>query len=297
MTRNQRIKAHAHEIFPGLGRTMTRALAVNGASKIFILGRREISLGETISECDGSCAVIPVQCDITSRQSLERAYQAIEAQTTHIDIFFANSGTMGPPMPSPTSNKDGPPPPLNDARNELFSIPTEQFTDVLNVNVTGTYYSVLAFLPLLQASNKRRSMPRIGSMSPPTAQVIITSSISAFLRQPTHSFAYNTSKAAVAHLATMLSASLAMYDIRVNSISPGLYNSEMSEPMLAAKAIQQGGISDGSFPRDIIPLSRGGSEEDLAGLIVWMASASGGYLNGANVITDGGWLGSATGGR
>lgn len=270
---------------------MARALAINGASKIFVLGRREDALRETAAQAPDNI-VIPVQCDVTSKESLEAAYQAVAAQTTHVDILFANSGIMGPQMRPPQPKADGSLPSLSEVRDELFSIPMNEFTKVMDVNVTGSYYTALAFLPLLEAANKRRPAPQTGVLSPPTAQVVITSSIAGFNRNVPFSYAYNVSKAATTHLVKMLSTSLSAYDIRVNGISPGLYHSDMADQIFADRGISGSGISDGSFPRSMIPLTRGGSEEDLAGLIVWMASASGGYINGAIMLTDGGRVGS-----
>ena len=273
----------------GLGRIMAHALAVNGASKVFVLGRREDALQETAIQGPAG-TIIPVQCDVTAKESLEAAYQAVASQTTHVDVLFANSGIMGPLMPSPKPQEDGSLPSISEVRDTLYNIPMSEFSKVMNVNVTGAYYTVLAFLPLLDASNKRRPAPQAGVLSSPTAQVVITGSIAGFNRQPPFSYAYNISKAAVHHLTKMLSTTLTSYDIRVNGIAPGLYYSDMADQIFSARGIQGNGISDGSFPRDMIPLTRGGSEQDLAGLIVWMTSASGGYLNGNIMVSDGGRL-------
>ncbi|KAJ5250618.1 hypothetical protein N7489_001028 [Penicillium chrysogenum] len=271
----------------GLGRIMTKALDANKVSKIFILGRRENALQETISQTTNG-TVIPIQCDITSKESLETAYNAVAAQTTHVDLLIANSGVMGPPMKPPQPAEDGSLPPLSQLRDELFNVPMEEFNTVMNVNVTGSYYTVLAFLPLLEAANKRRPAPQEDVLAAPTAQVIITSSIAGFSRKVPFSFAYNASKAATTHLVKMLSTAFAYYGIRVNGISPGLYSSDMADHIFRASGIQGRAISDGSFPKEMIPATRGGSEEDLAGLIVWLASNSGGYINGNILLTDGG---------
>lgn len=271
----------------GLGRIMARALAVNGASKIFVLGRREDALRQTAAQAQDG-VIVPVKCDITSKESLESAYQTVAAQTTHVDVLFANGGILGPLMRSPPPKADGTPPSLAELREELFNIPMEEFTNVLNVNVTGSYYTVLAFLPLLEAANKKRPAPQVGVLTAPTAQVVITSSIAGFNRKVPFSYAYNTSKAGATHLVKMLATNLSSYDIRVNGIAPGLYDSEMANSVFTEQGAQGGGISEGSFPREMIPLTRAGSEEDFAGLILWLASNSGGYLNGAMMLTDGG---------
>lgn len=272
---------------------IARGLAANGASKIFVLGRREESLRETAAQAQApGCPVIPVKCDITSKEALDAAYEAISAQTTHVDILFANSGVTGPYSRIPQPGPDGSIPPLAELRDSLYNVPMEEFTKVMDVNVTGAYYTVLAFLPLLEAANKRRPAPQTGVLTPPSAQVVITSSIVAFLRRPTFSFAYNASKAGTTHLVKMLSTTLSPWHIRVNGIVPGLYHTEMSDYAFERLQVQGSGISEGSFPSTLVPLTRSGSEQDFAGLVVWMASASGGYLNGAIMLTDGGWTGS-----
>ena len=270
---------------------MARALGANGASKIFVLGRREEVLNETAAQVP-DIPVIAVQCDVTSKESLDKAYEAVAAQTSHVDLLLANSGIMGPLMRALPPKADGTPPTLSEVRESLYNIPMEEFTKVMDVNVTGAYYTVLAFLPLLEAANKRRPAPQTGVLTPPSAQVVITSSIAGFIRRPPFSFAYNASKASTTHLVKMLSTTLHPWHIRVNGITPGLYHSDMASHIFADGGIQGSGISEGSFPRELIPLTRGGSEEDMAGLIVWMASASGGYLNGAIMLTDGGRVGS-----
>ncbi|KAL4891181.1 hypothetical protein BDV59DRAFT_182712 [Aspergillus ambiguus] len=268
----------------GLGRIMASALATNGASKVFILGRREDSLKETAALKPDT--IIPVPADVTSKPSLEAAYNTIAAQTSHIDLLVANSGILGPPAQAP-ANTDGSPPTLSQVRDFLWAVPMEDFTRTFDVNVTGAYYTVLAFLPLLEAANKRRPAPEKNVMSSPLAQVIITTSIAGYNRAVPFGLSYNTSKAAANHLVKVLSTYLVPYGIRVNGIAPGLYHSEMSQGSFAEG---EKGVSDGSFPRDRIPATRGGSEEDMAGLVLFMASSSGGYMNGSIIITDGGRL-------
>jgi NADP-dependent 3-hydroxy acid dehydrogenase YdfG len=74
---------------------MARALDANGALKVFIIGRRERSLEETAAMAiNGS--IIPIKGDVTSKESLQSAYDHIASQTSHIDLLIANSGTIWP---------------------------------------------------------------------------------------------------------------------------------------------------------------------------------------------------------
>ncbi|KAJ5107099.1 Short-chain dehydrogenase/reductase SAT3 [Penicillium angulare] len=272
----------------GLGRTIAHALAVNGVSKVFVLGRREEALQQTATQDPN--VIIPVKCDVSSKESLDAAYEAIAAQTDHVDVLFANSGIMGPDMPMPKPKADGSMPSITEVRDQLYNVPMAEFTNVMDVNVTGVYYTVLAFLPLLEAANSKRAAPQPNVLSEPTPQVILTGSLAGFNRKPPYSYAYNVSKAAVHHLTKMFSTTFTSYNIRFNGISPGLYQSEMAQHSFNDNGVPDAGISDGSFPVDMIPLTRAGSQQDFAGLVVWMTSASGGYLNGNILLTDGGRL-------
>ncbi|KAL4866309.1 hypothetical protein BDV12DRAFT_210584 [Aspergillus spectabilis] len=273
----------------GLGRTMALTLAINGASKVFILGRREDALRETVSlaPADKQSAIIPIPADVSSQSSLESAYNTISAQTSHVDTLIVNSGILGPPARI-NAKSDGSLPSIDELKEYLWSIPMAEFNKVFEVNTTGAYYTAIAFLPLLDAANKRRPAPQKNVLSAPLSQIIIISSIAGFSRRVPFDFAYNLSKSAVNHLVKVLSTSLTDYQIRVNGIAPGLYHSEMS----ADENFEQGdkGVSDGSFDKGKIPMTRAGGEEDIAGLILWMAGGSGGYLNGNITVTDGGRL-------
>lgn len=268
---------------------MALSLDVNGASKVFVVGRREGALKETAA-LGPNGSIVPVQGDISSQESLELVYRTVSAQTTHVDLLVANSGATGP-QAQPQPNLDGSQPSISEIRDQLWAVPKADFTNVLDVNVTGTYYTVVAFLPLLDAANKRRPAPDPQILSPPKAQVVITSSIAGYNRIVPHSFAYSLSKAAATHLVKMLSTVFASYDIRANGIAPGLYHSDIAAPLFESRGVKGKGISDGSFPRESIPATRGGSEEDIGGLILWLASTAGGYVNGSIIVTDGGRLG------
>ncbi|KAH8427187.1 SDR family NAD(P)-dependent oxidoreductase [Aspergillus melleus] len=279
-------KAQRTNPSPGLGRIMAHTLSANGASKVFIIGRRLEALQETAAQ-DTNGTIIPITADISSKESLEAAYKTISAQTDHVNLLIANSGILGPLARAPPTKPDGARPSLSEVRDALWSIPPEDFTKTFDVNVTGSYYTVLAFLPLLEAANKRRPAPQKNVLSPPTAQVIITSSIAGFNRAVPFSIAYNTSKAAVNHLVKVLATLLTGYDVRVNGIAPGFYLSEMSADSFGEN---DKGVSDGSFKRETVPLTRAGGAEDIGGLVLYMAGAAGGYLNGNITVTDGGRL-------
>lgn len=264
---------------------MAKVLAVNGASKVFVVGRRLEALQETAA-LGPPGTIIPVTGDISTKESIQATYETIALQTDHVDLLVADSGVLGPETRHPT-NPDGSKAGLSEVREKLWSISMDDFSNTLHTNITGTFFTVVAFLPLLEATNKRRPAPVSEVPSAPTAQIIITSSIAGFVRAVPVGFPYNTSKAGVTHLIKLLSTYLCEHDIRVNGIAPGLYISEMSSPAFEGRGT---GVSDGSFPRDRIPLTRSGSEQDISGLLLFLSGPSGGYVNGSIIVTDGGRL-------
>ena len=92
---------------------------------------------------------------------------------------------------------DQPPPPVSEVQLKLWNVPIESFNRVFHVNTSGVFYTVVAFLNLLDAANQRaaKDPPR------PKSQVIIVASIASFIGTPWMGFAYAGSKAAVMQMA------------------------------------------------------------------------------------------------
>ncbi|RYP79023.1 hypothetical protein DL771_000001 [Monosporascus sp. 5C6A] len=135
------------------------------------------------------------------------AVDAISKETGFVNLLIANSGIYGPPKSFAASDS------IQDLRKRLFEeVSMESFTETFHVNVTGAYFTVLAFL----------EVPAIQS------QVTITSSVSGFSRDENSCPAYAGSKAATTRLAKHASTNLAVHDIRVNALAPGICPSEIA---------------------------------------------------------------------
>lgn len=173
-------------------------------------------------------------------------------------------------------------PNIEQLQSTLWDIDMSDFTQTLHVNVTGAFYTALSFLTLLdQGNNKKRD-------GKPESQIIVTTSISAFTRTPAAGFAYSASKAAVTHLVKQLSTCLAPYKIRANAVAPGFFPSEMTENMSWMKQTTKDPRVEGGLSTQICPLGRSGSEEDIAGVMLFLLSRAGAYVNGCVQLVDGG---------
>lgn len=275
----------------GLGLYAARAFDANGAKAVYIVGRREESLKQAAaSGANGS--IKPIVGDVTSKDSLTKAAEQVRDEQGFVNLLFANAGVSGPKhLQLLPRREDGSKPTVAEFQKALFEPSMEDFTDAVHVNNTAVFYTVLAFLNLLDAGNKKRNVPQ-------DSQILVTSSIAGFSRQLASSFSYSTSKAAVTHLVKMLSTyfSQAGYHIRANVIAPGLYPSEMTQNSMT-KLDKFGGVQGHEAFVDAhkmapenSPAERTGSEEDFAGTVLYMASRAGAYLNGETLVSDGGRL-------
>ncbi|KAK5028439.1 hypothetical protein LTS07_006530 [Exophiala sideris] len=115
--------------------------------------------------------------------------------------------------------------------------------------------------------------------------IILIASMSATICvRPQKQAAYNTSKGAVQMLAKSLATEWGPRGIRVNSLSPGYMRTDLIKGLLE----HEGKELVGSWEKDI-PMGRMAEPSELRGTIVWMASPASSYLNGSDVIVDGGY--------
>ncbi|KAF2119209.1 hypothetical protein BDV96DRAFT_610346 [Lophiotrema nucula] len=271
----------------GLGLYAARALDANGAKAVYIIGRRENTLKEAAKTAING-AIKPIVGDVSDKESIKKIAEQIRQEQGYINLLFNNAGVGGPKDRAALTEKTtGEKPSVKELQEALWNPPAEDYTKAYHINVTGVYYTTVAFLDLLEAGNQKRNVPQ-------DSQVIVTSSVAGFSRYLAGSFAYSTSKAAVNHLVKMLSTAFAQngFHIRVNLIAPGLYPSEMTTGQTSKLDSLQGDAFAGAHKMapDQSPAERTGSEEDFAGTILYLASQAGAYLNGETLLTDGGRL-------
>ncbi|KAF2434350.1 NAD(P)-binding protein [Tothia fuscella] len=192
----------------GLGLMMPKSLALNGAHKVYIVGRRLDKL-ESAAKESPSGNIIPIVGDVTDKASIEAAAERVRNETGYLNLLVCNSGVIGPNyainMLPGTSAKD--------LQHQVLSTPMEEFTNAFAVSVS----------------------------------VLVTGSIAAYNRNVGAGIAYNASKAAVTHLVKVLAGIFVPYSIRVNALAPGLFPSEISAGLLAGKGGTEEGSFPQSF--------------------------------------------------
>jgi NAD(P)-dependent dehydrogenase (short-subunit alcohol dehydrogenase family) len=188
---------------------LARALAVNGANKIYILGRRR----DVLQECATSVStgnIIPLVCDVTSKEDLKATALQISSEVGYINLLCCNAGILGPTSAAiPYMGAT-----LSEFVEGQWDMDHQKCLDVFQTNVTSMWFNVVAFLELLNAGNKKKNVDF-------SSQIVTMSAAGGFNRQSPGTFIYDQSKAAVIHLAKQLSTSLVPYSIRANVIAPG----------------------------------------------------------------------------
>ncbi|KAF9562664.1 NAD(P)-binding protein [Agrocybe pediades] len=272
----------------GIGLIMAKALENNGAT-VYIIGRRIDVLQKAARENNNFDRIIPIEGDITNRDSLLSIVETIRTRHGYIDLLVNNAGiarNLYPhPLPSPTDE-------INSALWDCGS--PEDFAETFLTNVTAVYYTTVAFLDLLHQGNIRRrrlaDLPSSDGVSRPphhTSQVLSVSSSGSFrIDSKVLSPSYTLSKSACTHLGKLLANLLAPWGIRSNVLAPGVWPSEMTTSSSVNVKLNPNALADS------VPLRRVGTEEDMAGTILFLASQAGAYVNGAVWLVDGGRVGT-----
>jgi len=167
----------------GIGLIIAKALALNGAHKVYITGRNAETL-ETAAKESPHGNIISIPGDVTSKASLKLVAEKIKSEVGYLNLLVANAGTTGP-GPRFAAPADRPPMSVHEFQAAALEASVEEWDECFRVNVTGAWLSVMAHLDLLAAANEKSPYGQRGIKS----QVIITSSIAAFNRGAGSGFA------------------------------------------------------------------------------------------------------------
>ncbi|KAF5382632.1 hypothetical protein D9615_003012 [Tricholomella constricta] len=271
----------------GIGLIIAQGLAASGA-KVYITGRRLEVLRKAADawneqNANAGPAIIPLKMDVTDKGSILEGRKFLEEQEGKIHILV-NKFVLLLRVPGPTSPFLGDPAAqqLKDAGtlgqalfdNETFG----QWADLYTINTFSVFFVTTAFLGLLDNGSR--------DIDGYTSVVINVTSISGLIKVAQEHFAYNSAKAAASHLTKMLATEFALkkVKVRVNAIAPGVYASEMTHDYIKPEEVDK--VGKGVQP---VPAARAGTGQEMAGTAIYLASLSGGYMNGQEIIIDGGY--------
>ncbi|KAJ7029238.1 hypothetical protein C8F04DRAFT_1187853 [Mycena alexandri] len=195
-----------------------------------------------------SAKILEKVVDITSEDAVARGVSETVSELGSVDILLCFAGIV--------------------AAVPATEMTIQQWRRVLDINTTGSWICA-------QAVGKQMIQQNTGG------SIVFTASISAHtVNFPQPQVGYNVSKGALLQLKSSLAAEWARYGIRVNSVSPGYMDTVLNEgdnlaPLRAIWASRN-------------PMGRMGDPTELSGTVILLCSPAGRYINGTDILVDGG---------
>lgn len=193
---------------------------------------------------EGPAGALTVRAEMTDAASIDAAFSEIEQHLGPVEVVVANAGITRDTL--------------------LLRMSEEEFTSVIDTNLTGTFRVV-----------KRAAK---GLLKARFGRVILISSVVALYGSPGQ-INYSSSKAGLVGFARSLTRELGSRGITANVIAPGFIETDMTAELPAEQ--QQRYL-------DSIPAGRFGQVAEIAATASWLAGDEAGYISGAVIPVDGG---------
>src|SRR4030042_1800487 len=234
----------------GIGRAIALALAREGANVVVGDIGRE-DCQKVVDEIKGlGRRGLALKCDVSSTDDDEGMVRRTVAEFGRVDILVNNAGII--------------------SYKPFLELTEEDWDSTLNVNLKGQFLCAQAVAKEM-VKNKWGRIINIASIS--SGWCVIAFPLIAH---------YTASKGGVVALTEALALELTPKGINVNAICPGAIDTDMT------KGVKESGQVEQVLLR--IPKGRLGQPEDIASMVVFLASDDSDYISGAAIVIDGGWL-------
>ncbi len=197
-------------------------------------------------------ASLAVVSDVSDRAAVEALAAQVLAEFGRVDIVVNNAGAA-----------------RGDDRVPVVDIDPDQWNTVINVNLTGTFLMSRTFGRVMLDAGRGGSIVNI-------------SSIAGKMFGP-NTGAYASSKAGLQALTAVMAKEVGPKGIRVNAICPGLIDTARLDDLGRGERWEQ-------TVRAVIPLSRAGTGDDIANIVVYLCSDEGSFVTGQSWNVDGGTM-------
>jgi NAD(P)-dependent dehydrogenase (short-subunit alcohol dehydrogenase family) len=239
----------------GIGKATALLLAQTGV-RIAAIDRNAEESQQTVQQIQqqGGEAISAI-ADVSQPEQMRQAIEQVVSAFGRIDIVFANAGINGVWAP-------------------IEDLQPDEWDKTIDTNLRGTFLTVKYAVPYL----KRQG-----------GSVVINSSVNGTrIFSNTGATAYACSKAAQVAFAKMVALELAKYRIRVNVICPGAIETDIDDSTQQRNVGQE--KEPAEFPSGRIPLTDGqpGSAEQVAQLVLFLASDAASHITGTELWIDGG---------
>jgi NAD(P)-dependent dehydrogenase (short-subunit alcohol dehydrogenase family) len=233
----------------GLGAHFAQLVSAAGA-KVVIAARRVERLQALAEQMRGQGGeVIAVALDVTSRASVEAAFNLAQQTFGVVDVVINNAGVGG--------------------AVKALEVTEQDWSTMISTNLDGVWRVAQCAAQRMAKEGKGGSIINIAS--------ILGERVGTGLSH------YCAAKAGVLQLTKALALEFARYDIRVNAIAPGYFQTEMNDSYFNSEKGQ-------AYIKSAVPMRKLGQLEQLDGPLLLLASAAGSFMTGATLAVDGGHL-------
>jgi NAD(P)-dependent dehydrogenase (short-subunit alcohol dehydrogenase family) len=234
----------------GIGRALSLGLADAGAD-VIATARRQQQVDETAAEIEKlGRRTLRLTSDVCDRNSLEQLLAGTLDRFGQIDILVNCAGRI--------------------KRTPTLTMPEEEWTAILDTNLTGTLRACQVF---------GRHMLGRGY-----GRIVNIASLNSFVAL-NEVAAYAASKAGVASLTRSLAVEWSKKGVTVNAIAPGVFRTELNAQLLDSTPRGQELLMR-------TPMGRFGKTEELVGAAIFLASNASSFVTGQTLVVDGGFLAS-----
>jgi 3-oxoacyl-[acyl-carrier protein] reductase len=229
----------------GIGRACVARLAAEGAKVAFVYQSNQAAAESLVAELQSAPAQVQaIQADVRDFNRARQIVEQLIEQWQRLDVLVNSAGIV----------MDG----------LLGAMTQEQWCKVIETNLGGTYnYCHAVTQPMM--------MERRGSI------VNISSTAAEFASRGQVNYA--ASKGGIDGLTRAMAKELAVRNIRVNAVAPGMIETDMSQVVRGVAGDQL---------KKVIPMKRIGRAEEIATVVAFLASDEASYLTGQVIRVDGG---------
>ena len=234
----------------GIGLACVEALSEAGAY-VYIADRnlRVAKEAQAAMKAKGYAGDV-IEMEVTDSKQVDAAAARVMAEKGRVDILVCNAGIARSQTPAE-------------------DVTDEHWLNVIDVNLNGLFWCCRAFGKNMLAAG-RGSIINIGSMS------------GFIVNKPQQQAYYNVSKAAVHHLTKSLAAEWGARGVRVNAVAPTYINTPLTAHARSNEAMM-GAWIDGT------PMARMGEPDEIAAVVLFLASDASSLMTGSIVLADGGY--------